>query len=883
MTPYLSITIGGVIITAILTGVSWRHRAAVGGIVLGLLMSFLSFWSATAALEILAHDLPAKIFWSKLQYLGIVGTPLLFLLTVFRFTRMKSWLRFRRVACLIPAPALVFLLAVTNDFHRLVWRDVTLDPLSGLAVYHHGPAIAVWVVIGYLYVFAASLLLVKAALYDKRLARVQALAFLLAVPWPWIANGLYFFGFTPPGQDYTASGFAATGLFLLWGIYRRRLFHLIPVVHEAVISSMEDGLIVLDTGHRVIDLNPAAIELLRTVESQAASSAKGEYIGLRGQDVFARWPELAGRFVAPVPSEIEIALGEGMGKRVFQLRLSPILDRRGRTTSWLVILHDITRLKRTEENLRQRDRLLGGIARIANELVAQTELDRALAGVLGTFGEMMDADRVYIYRNSRDPETGRPLMSHIAEWTRPDVSKQVDNPNLQNRSYDDVPDIFEPLSQGRPFSGIVEQMAPPLRSFLEALAIQSIVLVPIFSGREFWGFIGFDNCRTRQAWPEAEISLLQTGASSIGGALERRRIDSALVETHALLTALLDSIPDIVFFKDVQGTYLGCNPEMARLVGRPRDEILGRTDDDLFPKDAADGFKANDRLVLAEGAPRRNEESLVYPDGTRVMVDTFKAPLRDKYGKTIGLLGVSRNITERKRLEIAKDDFVNMVSHELRTPLTSIKEAIALVTEGAAGPINDEQLEFLAAAKRNVDRLARLINDVLNLQKLQSGRIDFRMALGDINEVLRDVHALMLPTARDKGVALVLDLDPAVPETVFDKDKLIQVVTNLANNALKFTDAGNVTLTSAREGDGAIRVTVSDTGIGIPEEEIKNLFKAFSQVSSAARGKSGSTGLGLAISKEIIAAHYGRIWVESRPGRGSKFHFLISQPPQKEV
>jgi hypothetical protein len=212
-----------------------------------------------------------------------------------------------------------------------------------------------------------------------------------------------------------------------------------------------------------------------------------------------------------------------------------------------------------------------------------------------------------------------------------------------------------------------------------------------------------------------------------------------------------------------------------------------------------------------------------------------------------------------------------------------MKEAIALVTEGAAGPINEEQMELLAAAKRNVDRLARLINDVLNLQKLQAGRIDFRMAPGDINEVLRDVQALLLPTARDKGVALLLDLDPEIPAAVFDRDKLTQVVTNLAHNALKFTDEGTVTLASAREAEGAVRVTISDTGMGIPEEEIKNLFKAFSQVSSVARSKSGSTGLGLAISKEIITAHHGRIWVESRLGRGSRFHILIPQPSQKEI
>ncbi len=882
MTPYLTITIGGAVITVVLTIVSLRRRAAVGGIWPSLLMAVLLVWSATAALEISANGLAAKIFWSKLQYLGIAGTPPIFLLTVFSLTRMKAWLRFRRVAWFFVPAAFIFLLALTNNVHRLLWIDVTLDPRSGLAIYHHGPAVAAWLGIAYLYVFVACLLLVKAALSDKRLARVQAEAFLLAVPWPWIANFLYFFRLTPPGQDYTAPAFAVTGLFLLWGIYRHRLFHLIPVAYEAVISSMEDGLIVLDGDRRVISLNPAAIKLLKTIVSPAASLVEDEYVGLKGEDVFVQWPELSGRFAAPVPGEIEIALGSGPGNRVFDLRLSPLLERSGRMTGWLVILHDITRLKRTEENLRQRDRLLGGIARVANELVAQTELDQALVVVLGILGEATEADRVYIFRNSRDPRTNRSLMSHIYEWTRPGVSKQIDNIELQNLSYDDAPGVFEPLSQGRPFSAIVEQLASPLRSILEAKAIQSIVFVPIFAAREFWGFIGFDNCRTKQAWPEMEIALLQTGASSIGGALERRRIDSALVETHALLSALLDSIPDIVFFKDVRGAYLGCNPEMARLAGLPRDKIVGRTDDDLFPKDVAEEFKENDRLVLDESAPRRNEKSLIYPDGTRVIVDTFKAPLRDKTGKTIGLLGVSRNITERKRLEIAKDDFVNMVSHELRTPLTAIKESIALVTEGAAGPINDEQLEFLAAAKRNVDRLARLINDVLDLQKLQSGRIEFRMAPGDLNEVLREVYALMLPAARDKDVGLVLELDPAVPEAVFDKDKLIQVVTNLVNNALKFTDAGTVTLASAREGDGAVRVTISDTGIGIPEQEIEKMFKAFSQVSTAARGKSGSTGLGLAISKQIIAAHGGRIWVESRPGHGSQFHFLIPEPPRKE-
>ena len=197
-----------------------------------------------------------------------------------------------------------------------------------------------------------------------------------------------------------------------------------------------------------------------------------------------------------------------------------------------------------------------------------------------------------------------------------------------------------------------------------------------------------------------------------------------------------------------------------------------------------------------------------------------------------------------------------MVSHELRTPLTAIQEAIALVTEGAVGPVNDEQLQFLAAAKRNVDRLARLINDVLDLQKLKSGRIEYRPAPGDVNDVLRDVRDLMLPAARDKGIDLVLETEPGALRAVFDKDKITQVVTNLAHNALKFTDAGRITLAANRNERGAVLITVTDTGVGIPEGEREKLFKPFSQT-SAARGKVGGTGLGLAICREIVAGHGG--------------------------
>jgi signal transduction histidine kinase len=243
------------------------------------------------------------------------------------------------------------------------------------------------------------------------------------------------------------------------------------------------------------------------------------------------------------------------------------------------------------------------------------------------------------------------------------------------------------------------------------------------------------------------------------------------------------------------------------------------------------------------------------------------------------MLGVSRDITERKRLETTKDDFVSMVSHELRSPITVIKETIALVLEEAAGPVGSEQRELMSAAKRNVDRLARLVNDVLDLQKLQAGQVEFRPAAEDVAEIVGDVHAFMLPVAREKGLALekaAADL----PRVVLDRDKIVQVLTNLVSNAIKFTDRGSVVISASRGDDGGVLLSVADTGIGIRAEDISKLFKAFSQVSASARWEKGSTGLGLVISKEIVTAHGGRIWAESEPGKGSTFSVRL---PAKRI
>ena len=255
--------------------------------------------------------------------------------------------------------------------------------------------------------------------------------------------------------------------------------------------------------------------------------------------------------------------------------------------------------------------------------------------------------------------------------------------------------------------------------------------------------------------------------------------------------------------------------------------------------------------------------------------------------RSIFLISEGRDITENKRLEEElrnadeqkaaveiKSRFTSMVSHELRSPLGAIKEGVNLVLEGLAGDINDEQKDLLSTAKRNTDRLGRLINNVLDYQKISSGKLEFDIRKNDINQVVQDVSNEMRLVATEKGLDLAVDIDESIPKISFDKDRIVQVLTNLVSNAIKYTEKGNITIRTKQK-DDTVHIAVQDTGIGIKAEDIKKLFQVFEQLDSTRDKKKGGTGLGLAISSDIIFAHGGELWAESKEGKGSTFYFTI--------
>lgn len=235
-------------------------------------------------------------------------------------------------------------------------------------------------------------------------------------------------------------------------------------------------------------------------------------------------------------------------------------------------------------------------------------------------------------------------------------------------------------------------------------------------------------------------------------------------------------------------------------------------------------------------------------------------------------------IANKKLIDMYKiqREFTSTVSHELRTPLASIKTAVDLVFKRMVGEITKEQEEVLGRAQKSVEHLQRLVTDILNLGKIESGKMSMDFKIQDINQVIQEIVYTQHDVAKSRGLYIKTELAPQLPQIPFDKERIIQVMGNLVSNAIKFTKNGGVTITTQdKSADNHIIVSVIDTGKGIAEKDFPKLFQKFQQIESPEQNEKGGTGLGLAICKEIVLRHGGKIAVESTLGKGATFSFVL--------
>lgn len=378
---------------------AWLRRRTPGAKTFALMVLALAQWAFSYALQNAGADLPSQLFWARLKYVGIVVTPAAWLCLTLQYTGRSHWVTRRNLALLAVHPLVTWVLVWTNHGNGPFWMETSLDTSAGFAVLvgRFGSLFWFHTAYAYLLLLAGTILLIQALMRSPVLYRGQARSLLIAVVVPWAANALNLAGFQPfPHLDPTPFALGVTVFSLGWGLFRFGLLDLVPVARDAVIEGMGDGVIVLDAGARLVDLNPAAERIIGTRAEEA--------LGRPASAVVPGWPGLPRDTGG---ASLEIRLGEG--DTLHEVRTSPVYERPDRVSGWLILLHDVTERKRAEEALRARNVLLSERHRLTQEI--HDQLSQIMTGLI----LQLDAARETL---AGRPEACRPYLERAAELAR---------------------------------------------------------------------------------------------------------------------------------------------------------------------------------------------------------------------------------------------------------------------------------------------------------------------------------------------------------------------------------------------------------------------------------------------------------------------------------
>lgn len=343
---------------------------------------------------------------------------------------------------------------------------------------------------------------------------------------------------------------------------------------------------------------------------------------------------------------------------------------------------------------------------------------------------------------------------------------------------------------------------------------------------------------------------------------------------------LLDAVADGICGVDQRGMVSFANPAALRLLGASAAGLTGNPMHELLhgfaPPSRKCGSTCPLRSVSSVAMPSSGEDTFFRTDGSSFPAEYTYTPIVEQ-GSFSGCVLSFRDISQRYALDRLKDEFISTVSHELRTPLTSIRGALGLLTSGILGDVNEKAENLLRIALANSDRLVRLINDILDLERIQSGREPLAFHSVQLAELVHQAIEGMQPVAESAGVKLIHDSTQA--EVSADADRILQVLTNLLSNAIKFSPPNSTVSVMMRPDETGVTVSVIDNGRGIPADKLEAVFGRFQQVDASDSRQKGGSGLGLAICRTIVMQHSGRIWAERNPVRGTTLRVFLPHQP----
>ena len=510
-------------------------------------------------------------------------------------------------------------------------------------------------------------------------------------------------------------------------------------------------------------------------------------------------------------------------------------------------------------------------------------LYQAMIQGMSMIGECMEVDRVYVWQNSRNQD-GQLCYKQVCKWTRAGWEEETIPITFTYEG--SLPRWEKVLSSGEIINGPLENLPPEEQLIMGSYGIYSLLVTPLFLKGEFWGFVSFDDCRNRRAFPDGDVYVLRSWGLLVMGAILRAEISLDMQRHLTKLEAVIKNYKGIIWSIDINGIITTFNGQYLKNIGVEQPFLTGKHLDIARQKNRHLDIIDNVEKTFREGP----QEWIGEIDGR--VFHSYTTPMRDSKGNIIGVVGSTDDVTETVKLQrdletavatakaasSAKSAFLANMSHEIRTPMNAI---IGMIAIGKAATDKERKDYCFSKIEDASQHLLGVINDILDMSKIEANKFELSPAEFNFEKMLQRVVNVVNFRVDEKKQQLKVHIDGAIPKYLIGDDlRLAQVITNLVGNSVKFTpEGGFITLKTLflKEKNGlcTIQISITDTGIGISPEQKARLFQSFQQAESNTARIFGGSGLGLSISKSIVEMMGGKIWVESELGQGSTFFFTV--------
>jgi two-component system, OmpR family, sensor histidine kinase VicK len=672
------------------------------------------------------------------------------------------------------------------------------------------------------------------------------------------------------------------------GIATTRLFL------QAVFERALEAIAIVDKEDRIVEVNPAACELFGTTRKTIIGSNLSEWF----KDTLDK--EIA---------QISMTKSDGTAKILEYSRVEDFLPDYN-----LLVWRDLTNLQRgAAAELHRQNQRIDLFAEVTLKIRCSLQLQEILETAVTEVQRILQADRVLIYQIFANgtgmsiseavlPEYKSILGIKFPEEVFPEDYRQL---YAQGRVRA-IPDIRDDT----------EDLAQCLIEFVEDWQVRAKLVVPILQNLKspqdkLWGLLIAHQCREPRQWAEFELELMEQLADQIGVALSQAELlenleglvvertaklreanqdlqqeirdriaaEAALRRSESQLRLIANGLPVLIAYVDDREHYCFNNEAYQTWLGLAPSDIYDRHLLEVHGETQYQQIQTHVTKALA-GQTVTYETDLTLQDGiVHSLSITYIPHLEEQV--VCGFFALTSDISERKTIERMKDEFIAIVSHELRTPLTSIHSSLKILATGKLGNLANKGQRMLQIADEQTERLVRLVNNVLDLQRIQSGKVKMHKTACNATESIVEAVQTMQAMAQEQKIRLLVE--PANLTVWADRDYLVQTLTNLLSNAIKFSPPNGTVWLSAKRQAPYIIFQVKDLGQGIPHHLLETIFERFQQVDSSNSRKKGGTGLGLAICRQIVEEHGGKIWAESSPDKGSTFYFTLPElVPEKE-